>query len=135
MIDRLKRWAGELKAQLLTLWFCRSHPGTPLLAKIVVALVVAYAFSPIDLIPDFIPVIGYLDDLILVPLGIWLALRLIPEHVIAASRHKADQWIAEKKRVARNYLVAALIVVVWIALAYWAWIAFTDLPAGLAPAF
>jgi len=70
MIDRLKRWAGELKAQLLTLWFCRSHPDTPLLAKISAALVVAYAFSPIDLIPDFIPVIGYLDDLIIVPAGI-----------------------------------------------------------------
>ena len=69
MIERLKRWARELKAQLLTLWFCRSHPDTPLPAKIAAALVVAYAFSPIDLIPDFIPVIGYLDDLVIVPLG------------------------------------------------------------------
>ena len=93
----------------------------PLLAKIVAVLVVAYAFSPIDLIPDFIPVLGQLDDLILVPLGIYLALRLIPEHVLAASRQKADQWVAEKKRTLRNYFAAALILLVWIALAYWGW--------------
>jgi uncharacterized membrane protein YkvA (DUF1232 family) len=121
LIDRLKRWAGELKAQLLTLWFCRSHPDTPLLAKIFAALVVAYAFSPIDLIPDFIPVIGYLDDLLIVPLGIYLVLRLIPEHVIAVSRQKADLWIAERKSKPKNYFAAAVILLVWTALAYWAW--------------
>ena len=93
----------------------------PLLAKIFAALVVAYAFSPIDLIPDFIPVIGYLDDLILVPLGIYLVLRMVPEHVIAASRQKAELWIAEKNAKPKNYLAAALILLVWIALAYWAW--------------
>ena len=121
MIDRLKRWAGELRAQLLTLWFCRTHPDAPWAAKLLAAFVVAYAFSPIDLIPDFIPVIGYLDDLVIVPLGIYLALRLIPEHVLAASRQKADQWIAEKKSKPRNYFAAALILLVWIALAYWSW--------------
>lgn len=135
MFERLKGWAGQLKAQLLTLWFCRSHSDTPLLAKAAAALVVAYAFSPIDLIPDFIPVIGYLDELIILPLGIWLVLRLIPQHVIADSRQKADLWIAGKKRVARNYLAAALIVAVWIALAYWAWTAFAGLPADRAPGF
>ena len=93
----------------------------PLLAKIIAVLVVAYAFSPIDLIPDFIPVLGQLDDLILVPLGIYLALRLTPEHVLAASRQKADQWVAEKKRKFRNYFAAALILLLWIVLAYWAW--------------
>ena len=90
MLNQLRLWARKLKAELLVLWFCRSHPDTPLAAKILAALVVAYAFSPIDLIPDFIPVLGYLDDVILVPLGIWLALRLIPAHVIAESRLKAD---------------------------------------------
>ncbi len=126
MIDRLRRWAGELKAQLLTLWFCRSHPDTPLAAKLLAALVVAYAFSPIDLIPDFIPVIGYLDELILLPLGIYLALRLIPAHVIAASRQKAELWIAESKSKPRNYFGAAVILLVWIALAYGAWIVAAD---------
>ncbi len=120
MIDRLKRWAGELKAQLLTLWFCRSHPDTPLLAKIGAALVVGYAFSPIDLIPDFIPVVGYLDDLVIVPLGIYLVLRLIPAHVIAASRQKADLCISMERP--RNWIAAAVIVLVWLALACGAWL-------------
>jgi uncharacterized membrane protein YkvA (DUF1232 family) len=91
-----------------------------LLAKIVAALVVAYAFSPIDLIPDFIPVLGQLDDLILVPLGIYIALRLIPDHVLSQSRQKAAAWIAEKKKTLRNYFAAALIVLLWVALALWA---------------
>lgn len=121
MLAKLNRWALDLKAQALTLWFCRSHPDTPLLAKISAALVVAYAFSPIDLIPDFIPIIGYLDDLIIVPLGIYLVCRLIPEHVIAASRLKADLWIAQEKGKPKNYFAAAAVILVWLALAYWAW--------------
>ena len=121
MIARLKRWALALRADLLALWFSRSHPDTPLLAKIVAALVVAYAFSPIDLIPDFIPVLGQLDDLILVPLGITIALRLIPDHVLAVSRQKAQIWLAEKKKAARSYAAAVLIVAIWLALAYWGW--------------
>ena len=127
MIDKLRHWALELKAQLLTLWFCRSHPDTPMAAKLLAGLVVAYAFSPIDLIPDFIPVIGYLDDLILVPLGIYLALRLIPARVIAESREKADLWIARKENRPRNYVAAATILLVWLALAYWAWTQLPDL--------
>lgn len=123
MIERLKRWASELRAQLLTLWFCRTHPDTPRHAKLLAALVVAYAFSPIDLIPDFIPVIGYLDDLILVPLGIYLALRMIPAHVVATAREEANQWMARNEAKPRNYSVAAIILIVWAVLAYWAWIA------------
>jgi len=115
----LKRWARELKAQLLTLWFSRSHPDTPLLAKLSAGLVVAYAFSPIDLIPDFIPVIGYLDDLLLVPLGIYLVLRLIPRHVLAISRQQAERWMAQEQGRPRSYLAAAVFVGIWLALAYW----------------
>jgi uncharacterized membrane protein YkvA (DUF1232 family) len=121
VIDRLKRWARELKAQLVTLWFCRSHPETPLIAKISAALVLAYAFSPIDLIPDFIPVIGYLDDLIIVPAGIYLTLRLIPEPVKAQSRLKAEAWMAQHRAGPKNYFAAAIIVLIWLAIAYWAW--------------
>ena len=121
MFDKLRLWARELKTQLLTLWFCRSHPDTPLAAKILAALVVAYAFSPIDLIPDFIPVLGYLDDAILVPLGIWLVLKLIPAHVVAESRLTADAWIADRKSKPANYFVAALFILIWIALAWWLW--------------
>src|SRR5690349_16169010 len=117
----LKRWAGELKSQLLTLWFCRSHPDTPLPAKLLAAFVVAYAFSPIDLIPDFIPVIGYLDDLILVPLGIALVLRLIPAHVLLESRQKADEWLLRSESRPRNYVAAAVVVGIWLSLALAAW--------------
>ena len=124
MIDRLKRWARELKAQLVTLWFCRSHPRTPLAAKILAALVVAYAFSPIDLIPDFIPVLGYLDDLLIVPAGIYLALRMIPEDVVAESRQKAQAWLARRQARPRNYLAAAFIVAIWLGCLYFAWTLF-----------
>jgi uncharacterized membrane protein YkvA (DUF1232 family) len=126
LVEKIKSWARGLKAQLLTLWFSRSHPDTPLMAKLMAALVVAYAFSPIDLIPDFIPVLGYLDDLIIVPLGIYVTLRLIPEHVIADSRRKADAWLAQNRGKPRNYFAAALIVLVWVAIAYWAWTLFAD---------
>jgi uncharacterized membrane protein YkvA (DUF1232 family) len=95
MLVTLKRWARALKAQLLTLWYSRNHPDMPLAAKLLAAAVVAYAFSPIDLIPDFIPVLGQLDDLILVPLGIYIALRMIPEHVLADARQKAEQKISQ----------------------------------------
>ncbi|MFY9316524.1 MAG: DUF1232 domain-containing protein [Burkholderiales bacterium] len=108
------------------LWFCRDHPDTPLAAKLLAALVVAYAFSPIDLIPDFVPVLGYLDDLILVPPGIYLTLRLIPDHVLADARQKADLWIARREQRPRNYLAAAAVVLIWLALAYWAWTAFAS---------
>jgi uncharacterized membrane protein YkvA (DUF1232 family) len=121
VLERLKRWAAELKAQAVTLWFCRRDPRTPLSAKLLAGVVVAYAFSPIDLIPDFIPVIGYLDDLILVPLGIYLTLRLIPPPVLADARRQADAWLAERRAKPANYWAAGFIVVAWLALAYWAW--------------
>lgn len=123
MLKRLKDWARELKAQVVTLWFSRSHPDTPFAAKFMAGLVVAYAFSPIDLIPDFIPILGYLDDLIIVPLGIYLTLRLLPAHVIAESRAKADAWLAERRSEPRNYFAAVFIVLVWAAAAWWAWTA------------
>ena len=121
MLARLRAWARELKAQLLTLWFCRSHPGTPWYAKALAALVVAYAFSPIDLIPDFIPVLGYLDDLILVPLGIYFTLRLIPPQVVLEARQRADAWLAAERERPTNYLAAAAIIAIWLAVAYWLW--------------
>src|SRR6186713_2545166 len=71
MWQRIRSWARQLKAETIALWFCCRHPATPLAAKILATVVVAYALSPIDLIPDFIPVIGYLDDVILIPIGIY----------------------------------------------------------------
>ncbi len=78
MWQRLKSWARLLKSDVITLWFACRNPQTPWYAKLFTALIVAYAFSPIDLIPDFIPVLGLLDEMILLPVGIWLALKLIP---------------------------------------------------------
>ena len=121
MLARWRAWAQELKAQLLTLWFARSHPDTPWYAKALAVLVAAYAFSPIDLIPDFIPVIGYLDDLIIVPLGIWLALRLIPRHVLDESRRKAEAWLATREKRPTSYVAATVFVLIWLAAIYGLW--------------
>jgi len=119
--SRVRAWAAELKAQLLTLWFARLHPDTPWYAKALAVLVAAYAFSPIDLIPDFIPVIGYLDDVIVVPLGIWLALRLIPRHVLEESRRKADAWLATRQKRPTSYVAATVFVLIWLAAIYGLW--------------
>jgi uncharacterized membrane protein YkvA (DUF1232 family) len=121
MWDRLKRWARELKAETLALWFCCKHPATPLAAKILATLVVAYALSPIDLIPDFIPVIGYLDDVILIPIGIYFTLKLVPQPVIDECRAKARDWLVAHQAKPRNYVAAAVIVCLWFAAAWWAW--------------
>jgi uncharacterized membrane protein YkvA (DUF1232 family) len=121
MWQRLRTWARLLKAETLVLWFCCKHPDTPLAAKILATLVVAYALSPIDLIPDFIPVIGYLDDVILIPLGIYLTLKLIPQPVIAECRMQANEWRAAQHTKLRNYFAATVIVILWIAALWWAW--------------
>ena len=113
MLDKFKRAARALKADTYALYLAYRDPRTPWYAKAWAALVVAYAFSPIDLIPDFIPVLGYLDDLILVPLGIFLALKLIPDDVMAASRQKAQE--SHGKPV--NRWSGALIILLWMTLA------------------
>lgn len=90
MPRRLRRWAKQLERDALTIWLAARDPAVPLLAKIVAALTAAYAFSPIDLIPDFIPVLGLVDDLLIVPAGVWLVLRLVPAPVLARLRKKAE---------------------------------------------
>lgn len=92
VIDRLRAWARSIKRQIMVLWFSCRHPKAPWLAKALAVCVVAYALSPIDLIPDFIPVLGYLDDLILLPLGILLVMRLMPEEVLMECRIRATEW-------------------------------------------
>lgn len=119
--QKLRQWTRSLKSHLMTLWFSRKHPETPLVAKVSAIVVVAYALSPIDLIPDFIPIIGYLDDMIIVPIGVYITLRLVPEHVLADSRVKAEAWLASNQARPKNYFVAFLFVCVWIAAAWWAW--------------
>lgn len=110
-----KERARALKREVYALYLAYRDPRTPLAAKVVAACVVAYAFSPIDLIPDPIPVLGYLDDLVLIPLGVALAVRMIPAGVMAECRARADDALAAGKPV--NWWAAAVIVAVWIALA------------------
>lgn len=111
-----KRWGGQLKSETYALYLAHRDPRAPWYAKLFAALVVGYAFSPIDLIPDSIPVLGYLDDLLLVPLGVALAVRMIPEYVLSESRQKAREMVERGERpVSRT--AAAVIVVLWLALA------------------
>src|SRR5690349_10291600 len=88
-LEKAKHWAREIKRDVIALWLAARDPRVPWYAKAVAAAVAAYALSPIDLIPDFIPVLGYLDDLIIVPLGILLALKLVPPHLMAEFREEA----------------------------------------------
>ena len=119
--ERIKAWAKSLKKDILALWFCQKHPDMPISAKVISIFIVAYAFSPIDLIPDFIPVIGYLDDVIIVPIGIYFTLKLIPEHVIVDGRLKADYWIQQRNTKPKNWFVAIFILLIWLFLAYQMW--------------
>jgi uncharacterized membrane protein YkvA (DUF1232 family) len=114
-LDTWKKRARQLKTEVYALYLAYKDPHTPWYARIFAAVVVGYAFSPIDLIPDFIPVLGYLDDLLLVPLGITLALKMIPPQVMADCRARAVEMMAQGKPV--NKLAAAVIVLVWLGLA------------------
>jgi uncharacterized membrane protein YkvA (DUF1232 family) len=112
LIDRWKAWARRLKLEVYALYLAYRDPRVPWYARAFAACVVAYAFCPIDLIPDPIPVLGYLDDLILVPLGIKAALAMMPPEVIAESRKKAQTLIAQNKPV--NRMAAVVIVAIWL---------------------
>ncbi|WUR13325.1 YkvA family protein [[Empedobacter] haloabium] len=120
--DTLRTWARKIKHDGVTLWFACKDPGTPLAVKALCALVVAYALSPIDLIPDFIPVLGYLDDVILLPGMIWLAVRLIPTEVIARCRIETDKWMATNGRKPRTPWGIVFVVTVWIIGAWALWV-------------
>jgi len=113
--DTWKRRARQLKAETYALFLAYRDRRTPWYARLFAACVVAYAFSPLDLIPDFIPVLGYLDDMILIPLGIALALKMIPPQVMADSRVKARDLMGQDRP--RNWVAAAAIVAIWLALA------------------
>ena len=119
---RIRNWAHRLKQDTLALYLVARHPQTPWLARLLIAGLVAYALSPIDLIPDFIPVLGYLDDLILLPLGIALAVRLIPDNVLAECRAAAQQAFKDGRPV--SWTAGLIVVAVWfvtgIMLAAWA---------------
>jgi uncharacterized membrane protein YkvA (DUF1232 family) len=112
---KLRRRAQALKSETYALYLALQDPRVPLHAKILAAVVVGYAFSPLDLIPDFIPVLGYLDDLILVPAGIALVLRMIPVEVMDDSRAKAVAQVHDGKPL--NRVAGATVVLIWLLLA------------------
>jgi uncharacterized membrane protein YkvA (DUF1232 family) len=119
VIQRLKNWAAILKRDVMTLWFACRDPRTPWYARVLTMLIVAYALSPIDLIPDFIPVLGYLDELILMPVGIYLVMKLVPAEALADARAKARSWVESRQPKPRNWVAAAVIALVWV-LVLWA---------------
>jgi uncharacterized membrane protein YkvA (DUF1232 family) len=114
-INQAKAWARDIKRDVVALWIAARDPRTPMGAKIVAAAVAAYALSPVDLIPDFIPVLGYLDDLLIVPLGIMLAVRLLPPELMAEFRTEATR---QGRPTSRAGLAA--IIIIWLAAAMFA---------------
>jgi uncharacterized membrane protein YkvA (DUF1232 family) len=111
MIKRLAQWARAIKRDALALCLAAGDRRTPWHAKGLALIVVAYAFSPIDLIPDFIPILGYLDDLLILPLGIWAAVRLIPRHIM--DEHRAHAETLAQRPVSR--VAAVVIIIIWVA--------------------
>ena len=118
-MKRLRAAARRLKADALLLWLAARDPEVPLAAKLFGGAVAAYAFSPVDLIPDFIPILGLLDDLLIVPAGVWLALRMIEPRVRLRLRAEATEMAA--RPVSRAGLI--FVILVWVAVAWLAWIA------------
>jgi uncharacterized membrane protein YkvA (DUF1232 family) len=120
-LGRWKTWARAIKRDALALYFAARDPRVPWVAKILALAVTAYAFSPIDLIPDFVPILGYLDDLLIVPVGIALVVWLIPPPVMA--EHRQSAATAQGRPVSK--VAAAMIIAVWVAaLALTGWLAY-----------
>ncbi len=115
-IESWKTKSKQLRTEVVALYLASKHPGTPWYAKALAALIIGYALSPIDLIPDFIPVIGYLDDLIIIPLGIALLIRIIPKDILEECRAKAQSDLVNRK--SRNWVAGVIIVLIWLLAIY-----------------
>jgi uncharacterized membrane protein YkvA (DUF1232 family) len=114
MLARLKNWAREIKRDVITVYFAARDPNVPWLLRLLALLIAAYALSPIDLIPDFIPILGYVDDLLIVPLGVMLVMRSLSEAVLISARLKADALLDKP----RSMWAAACFVLVWVLLGF-----------------
>jgi len=117
LFAHLQQAARRIKHDAMTVYFVARDRQTPWHVRGLALAIAAYALSPIDLIPDFIPVLGYLDDVILLPLLIWLALRLLPPEVIAESRRQAEAWLQRREARPRSWAGAIGVGLVWLALA------------------
>ncbi len=113
VFKKIKHYLGQLKQDVLVLWFAIRSPNTPTIPKILAFLAVAYAFSPIDLIPDFIPILGYVDDLILIPIMVFLILKIIPNTVLQTSRVEANEWLIQNKAKPTNQYGLIIIFFIW----------------------
>jgi uncharacterized membrane protein YkvA (DUF1232 family) len=111
----LKAIAHNIRIDAHTVWMCARDPKVPLPARLFGLAIAAYALSPIDLIPDFIPILGLLDDALLVPLGIWLFMRMVPAEIYA--RHRIEAETASQRPISR--IAASMIIIIWLALALW----------------
>ncbi len=112
--ERWKQKSRQIKIEIYALYLAYRDPRVSWYAKAFIALVVGYAFSPIDLIPDFIPVLGYLDDLVLIPLGVFIALKMVPEKVMEDCRTRSKEVMSEKKPI--NRAAAIVIILIWLML-------------------
>ena len=121
MLARLKDWAKTIKRDALALFLAARDSRTPWYAKVTAGLVAAYALSPIDLIPDFIPVVGYLDDLVIVPLGIWIVVKLVPVDLMREFRAEAVRMVAQPRSRAGAFIVIACWIVSAGLLLWWFW--------------
>ena len=121
MLPRLKNWARSIRRDVVAIWLAARDPRVPWYAKAIAAAVAAYALSPIDLIPDFIPVLGYLDDLVIVPLGILLVIHLIPDELMAEFRREATKRIDRPASLAAAAAIVALWAAVAILVLWWLW--------------
>lgn len=123
MIARLKIWIHRAKRDVLALYLAARDPRVPWYARAMAAVVAAYALSPIDLIPDFIPVLGYLDDAILIPLGVLAVVRMVPDDVMADLRRQAEGWLRQRPS---SVTAAVIIMAIWVlALAGVVWLGIT----------
>ena len=122
VIKKLKNWARLLKQDVLMLWFATKSPNTPWAPKAICIFIVAYALSPIDLIPDFIPILGFVDDLLLLPFLIWVAIRLIPNVIVQDSRMRADQWLIQNQSKPMSNLGLLIVAVIWLLMIWLAYL-------------
>lgn len=123
VFERIRTWARRVKRDAVTLWFACRDDRTPWAVKALCLFVVAYALSPIDLVPDFVPVLGYLDDALLLPGLIWLAVRLLPADVLETCRVRADDWLARDGRRPSSTVGAVLVILVWLGVGIGVWFA------------
>jgi uncharacterized membrane protein YkvA (DUF1232 family) len=110
MFDRARAWAARMRRETVAVYLAIRDPRTPWIARVVGGLVVAYAASPLDLVPDFVPILGFVDDLVIVPFGLWLTVRLIPHEILVEARARADAELRRPKSVLAGFFVVA----VWV---------------------